>query len=112
MQGEIGKTYCIGGGAEKSNLEVANEICNCLKQLKPQEKSYESLISFVEDRPGHDYRYSIDATNINNVLGWKPDHTFNEAIMKTVKWYIKNLDWCQSMMDKAGHEGQRIGLGK
>tara|TARA_Y100001968_G_scaffold169757_1_gene155435 strand:+ start:1796 stop:2857 length:1062 start_codon:yes stop_codon:yes gene_type:complete len=112
LQGEIGKTYCIGGGEEFSNLEVAQEICHCLNQLKPQEKNYEELISFVEDRPGHDYRYSIDATNINNLLGWEPEHTFNKAILKTVKWYIKNLDWCQSLMDNSGYEGNRIGLKK
>ncbi len=111
-KGEIGKTYCIGGGVEKNNLEVALEICKCLNKLRPQLQKYESLISFVEDRPGHDQRYSIDASNINNLLGWKAENTFNEAIMKTTQWYLENIDWCQSLMNNAGYQGQRIGLKK
>ena len=112
MKGQIGKTYCIGGAEEKSNLEVAYVICKCLDKLLPRKNSYETLISFVEDRPGHDQRYSIDSTTINHLLGWKPRHTFNQGIIKTIRWYIDNLDWCESLMDNSKYYGQRIGLEK
>ena len=112
MEGQIGETYCIGGAEEKSNLEVAYAICKCLNKLLPRKKEYEKLISFVEDRPGHDQRYSIDSTNINNLLGWKPRYTFNEGIIKTIKWYIDNLDWCESLMNNSKYYGQRIGIKK
>ena len=94
-QGAVGETYNIGGHNEKPNLEVVETICKILDQLKPQQnqQSYATLITFVQDRPGHDLRYAIDATKIGNELGWKPEETFETGIRKTVEWYLNNSKW-------------------
>jgi dTDP-glucose 4,6-dehydratase len=86
QKGEIGETYCIGGGAEKNGLEIAEGILNILKKPK-------DLMEFVKDRPGHDRRYAIDASKIKNGLGWEPEHTFEEWLEKTVRWYEENQSW-------------------
>ena len=98
-KGKIGETYNIGGWNEKTNLEVVHTLCNLLDELKPCDdgKSYKEQITFVKDRPGHDKRYAIDATKISNELGWKPDETFETGIRKTVKWYLNNQAWVESM---------------
>lgn len=97
--GEVGQIYNIGGWNEKTNIEIVNEICKILDQLKPLEKiSYSSLIKFVEDRPGHDQRYAIDATKIHENLNWKPRETFNSGIKKTVKWYLDNTEWMEMVI--------------
>ena len=88
-----GKTYCIGGSSEKSNIEVVNIICNELDIVCPIGYSYKKLIKYVKDRPGHDYRYAIDSSNIRNDLNWRPKFTFEEGIIKTINWYLKNIDW-------------------
>ena len=88
-----GKNYCIGGSSEKSNLEVVNIICNKLDIVRPIGDSYKTLIKFVKDRPGHDYRYAIDSTNIFNDLNWRPKFSFEEGIIKTINWYLENKDW-------------------
>jgi len=94
-KGVVGETYNIGGWNEKANLEVVHTLCDLLDELKPREdgKSYKNQITFVKDRPGHDRRYAIDATKINNELGWKPEETFETGIRKTVQWYLDNQDW-------------------
>ncbi len=92
-QGEVGATYNIGGHNEKTNLEVVHTLCDVLDELRPQAKSYRGLISFVQDRPGHDLRYAIDASKIEKELGWKPQETFTSGIHKTVQWYLDNPDW-------------------
>ena len=94
-KGVIGETYNIGGWNEKTNLEVVQILCNLLDELKPRKdgKSYREQISFVNDRPGHDRRYAIDATKISKELGWKPEETFETGIRKTVQWYLDNQDW-------------------
>ena len=94
-KGVVGETYNIGGWNEKTNLEVVHTLCDLLDELKPREdgKSYKEQITFVKDRPGHDRRYSIDATKIANELGWKPEETFETGIHKTVHWYLDNQDW-------------------
>ena len=96
-KGIVGETYNIGGWNEKANLEVVHSLCGLLDELKPREdgKSYREQISFVNDRPGHDRRYAIDATKIGNELGWKPEETFETGIRKTVKWYLDNQDWVE-----------------
>ncbi len=88
--GQSGETYNIGGGNEKTNLEIARTICGILDRLKPSEqvKSYHELITFVKDRPGHDFRYAIDATKIRSELAWEAQETFETAIEKTVSWYL------------------------
>ncbi|MFC5709821.1 dTDP-glucose 4,6-dehydratase [Acinetobacter parvus] len=94
-QGVVGETYNIGGHNEKQNIEVVKTICKILDELKPQAngQTYESLITFVKDRPGHDLRYAIDATKIQNELGWTPTETFETGIRKTVEWYLNNQEW-------------------
>jgi dTDP-glucose 4,6-dehydratase len=98
-QGIVGETYNIGGFNEKTNLEVVHTLCDLLDDLRPRddEKSYREQITFVKDRPGHDYRYAIDATKISNELGWKPMETFDTGIRKTVQWYLDNQDWVQNV---------------
>ena len=91
--GKPGETYNIGGNCEKSNLEVVDEICKILdfKNPKKDGSSYSEQIKFVKDRPGHDFRYSLDISKINNELGWTPEMTFSAGLKKTVKWYLDNL---------------------
>ena len=109
--GAVGQTYNIGGHNEKQNIEVVKTICNILDELKPQAngQKYESLIKFVEDRPGHDLRYAIDAAKIEKELGWTPQETFETGIRKTVEWYLNNLDWCQRGQD-GSYQRERLGV--
>lgn len=88
-KGKSGHTYNIGGKNEKTNLQIANIVCELLDKLKPKEKSYKEQISFVEDRVGHDQRYAIDATKIENELGWEANESFESGIKKTILWYIE-----------------------
>ncbi|NCI78484.1 dTDP-glucose 4,6-dehydratase [Acinetobacter kanungonis] len=94
-EGVVGETYNIGGHNEKQNIDVVKTICKILDELKPQAsgQAYDSLITFVKDRPGHDLRYAIDATKIQNELGWTPTETFETGIRKTVEWYLNNQEW-------------------
>ena len=109
--GVVGETYNIGGHNEKQNIEVVKTICKILDELKPQAngQAYESLITFVKDRPGHDLRYAIDATKIQNELGWTPTETFETGIRKTVQWYLNNLDWCHRVQD-GSYQRERLGV--
>ena len=86
--GKAGTTYNIGGKNERNNLEIAKTICEILDELKPQNKSYKDLITFVKDRPGHDFRYAIDASKIENELNWEADENFESGIKKTIDWYL------------------------
>lgn len=88
QKGKAGETYNIGGKNERDNLYIANTICEILDEIKPKETTYKNLITFVKDRPGHDFRYAIDATKIESHLGWKADESFESGIRKTVDWYI------------------------
>ena len=87
--GRLGETYNIGGKNERNNLNIANTICEILDQEKPKEKSYKEQISFVKDRPGHDFRYAIDATKIEEELRWEAQENFESGIRKTIKWYLE-----------------------
>ena len=92
FEGRSGEVYNIGGNEEKNNLEVANTICSILDDLRPRENGkYSDLITFVKDRPGHDRRYAIDASKIENELNWNPIYDFESGIKQTIKWYLKNL---------------------
>ena len=93
--GTPGETYDIGGRNEKTNIQIANKICEILDKIKPSDKykSYKELITHIDDRPGHDRRYAIDCTKIENDLGWEYKENFESGIYKTVKWYVKNLGW-------------------
>ena len=110
-EGTIGETYNIGGHNEKQNIEVVKAICQILDELKPQSNGepYESLITFVKDRPGHDLRYAIDATKIKENLGWTPEETFDSGIRKTVEWYLNNLEWCRRVQD-GSYQRERLGV--
>ena len=90
-KGKAGETYNIGGGNEKTNIYIANKICEILDKLVPKNRSYKQQICFVEDRAGHDRRYAIDASKIKNELGWKADENFESGIIKTVNYYLKKL---------------------
>lgn len=92
-RGRLGETYNIGGWNEKTNLEVVQSICTILDELHPQGAPHKNLISYVQDRPGHDRRYAIDAGKIARDLGWKPQETFESGLRKTVLWYLQNTDW-------------------
>lgn len=99
-KGRVGETYNIGGGNEKTNLEVVETICSILDALKPREGGgkYAEQIEYVTDRPGHDRRYAIDAQKIERELGWRPLETFESGIRKTVEWYIANDKWVDGVV--------------
>jgi dTDP-glucose 4,6-dehydratase len=109
--GVIGETYNIGGNNEISNIDIVKIICEILNKIKPSKKikSYTELITFVSDRPGHDFRYAIDSTKIMNKLKWKPIETFNSGIQKTVEWYINNESWWRKIQLN-NYKQQRLGI--
>lgn len=109
--GVPGETYNIGGHNEKRNIDVVRTICRLLDELRPNPsgKSYEEQIAFVQDRPGHDLRYAIDASKIQRELGWKPLETFESGIRKTVQWYLDNRDgWCRRVQE-GNYNRERLG---
>lgn len=101
--GSVGETYNIGGHNEKRNLEVVESICELLEELAPEKPPgvlfYRELITFVQDRPGHDLRYAIDASKIQRELGWVPEESFETGIRKTVEWYLENPQWWQRVLN-------------
>ena len=106
--GEIGRSYNIGGKNEATNLELVQKICVLLDDLQPQKTPYADQITFVTDRPGHDQRYAIDPSRIINELNWKPSVTLDEGLRKTVLWYLENKDWWKALQDREG-VGSRLG---
>jgi dTDP-glucose 4,6-dehydratase len=92
-RGIPGQTYNIGGRQEMSNLDLVQQLCAILDDLRPADRRYESLITFVKDRPGHDRRYAMDIAKIERELGWQPRETFVSGLRKTVEWYLSNLEW-------------------
>jgi dTDP-glucose 4,6-dehydratase len=111
-KGVIGETYNIGGHNEKRNIDVVKTICDSLNEICPKENNgdYNDQITFVADRPGHDFRYAIDASKVEQKLGWKPEETFETGIRKTVQWYIENIDWCEAVT-KNNYTLERLGIG-
>ncbi|MHB2266557.1 dTDP-glucose 4,6-dehydratase [Aliihoeflea sp. PC F10.4] len=113
LSGSPGRTYNIGGHNEQKNIDVVRAICGLLEELAPGKPDgiarYEDLITFVADRPGHDKRYAIDASRIENELGWTPSETFETGLRKTVEWYIANRDWCGRVQD-GSYMRERLGL--
>jgi len=113
LNGKVGETYNIGGHNEKKNIEVIKTECEVLDQLAPSQikgiERYEELISYVDDRAGHDIRYAIDASKIARELGWKPEETFETGIKKTVQWYLDNQIWCDRVKD-GSYQGERLGM--
>lgn len=108
--GEIGETYNIGGHNEKQNIEVVHTICNTLNELVPRNSDYKDQINFVTDRPGHDFRYAIDASKIEKELGWTPEETFETGIKRTIQWYLNNTDWIEAVT-KQNYNLERLGKG-
>jgi dTDP-glucose 4,6-dehydratase len=108
LHGKAGENYNVGGNSERTNLEVVQAIVDRLDELQPLATSRHSLITFVQDRPGHDLRYAIDARKIKRELGWAPVESFETGLEKTVAWYIENATWWQAIRDK-NYAGQRLG---
>jgi dTDP-glucose 4,6-dehydratase len=109
--GEPGETYCIGGAAERTNLQVVQTVCDLLDEMANPlggGGGRRDLITFVQDRPGHDQRYAIDSSKIARELGWAPRESFDTGLRKTVRWYLDNRDWWQPLQDRYGR--QRLGL--
>ena len=107
--GAAGETYNIGGGCERRNIDVVRAICSVLDELRPDAAGpHERLISFTTDRPGHDFRYAIDASKVRRELGWSPTETFETGIRKTVQWYLDNTAWAERVMSGA-YRGERLG---
>jgi len=113
-KGVTGETYNIGGHNEKSNIDVVKALCRLMEELVPSKPDglthYQDLIVFVEDRPGHDVRYAIDASKINKELGWRPQETFESGIRKTVEWYLDNREWWGRVLD-GSYNRERLGVG-
>ena len=111
--GTVGEVYNIGGHNERTNLEVVETVCGLLDELAPDSPHapHASLIAFVEDRPGHDRRYAIDASKMERELGWVPDETFESGMEKTVRWYLENRAWCEGVLS-GSYRGERLGLGE
>ncbi len=111
-EAKIGETYNIGGNNQMQNIEVVNSICELLEELNPVKPSgvsrYKDLITYVEDRPGHDARYAIDGSKITQELGWMPKESFETGLRKTVDWYLSNRGWWQSVL-ASDYQLERIG---
>ncbi|MBM3732180.1 MAG: dTDP-glucose 4,6-dehydratase [Acidimicrobiia bacterium] len=108
-RGRVGGTYLVGGGTEKCNLDVVRAICRILDGIKPEGAPHERLIAFVEDRPGHDFRYAIDFTRVRDELGWRPQTAFEQGLERTVRWYLENESCWAPLLDRR-YGGERLGL--
>ncbi|HMJ87071.1 MAG TPA: dTDP-glucose 4,6-dehydratase [Vicinamibacterales bacterium] len=109
-KGRVGEKYNVGGGNERTNLEIVDLICDTVDELHPGAASRRALKTYVADRPGHDRRYAIDASKIRRELGWAPQHTFESGLRDTVQWYLDHREWCEQI--QAGqYDRQRLGLG-
>ncbi len=108
QNGVVGRSYNIGGNNEAKNIEIVRMICGFLDELRPKDNSYAEQIEFVEDRPGHDLRYAIDASRIEVELGWKPSVTLEEGLRQTVIWYLENENWWRPLSERKG-VGERLG---
>jgi len=109
--GGIGSTYNIGGNNEIQNIEIVKIICGKMDELSPRINGakYEELIAYVADRPGHDFRYAIDASKIENELGWLPKESFETGIEKTIRWYLDNQEWWKSIQNNT-YQQERLGV--
>ena len=111
QKGRLGETYCIGGDATKRNIEVIHMLCEHLDRMAPANTGHADKIAFVTDRPGHDFRYAIDASKLETELGWKPRMPLLEGLEDTVRWYVDNRDWVEGIRQR-GFQSERLGLVK
>lgn len=109
-RGHIGETYVISGRAERRNIDVVEQICDLVDEMRPRPGSRRELIRFVTDRPGHDLRYAIDASKIERELGWRASESFDTGLRKTVAWYLDNDAWTARVRN-GSYRGERLGLG-
>ncbi len=109
-KGKVGETYNIGGNSERRNIDLVHAVCGILDRLHPRAggKSYADLITYVKDRPGHDYRYAIDSSKIQRELHWRPSTTLEESLEKTVRWYLENRSWWQEILEGT-YQLERLG---
>jgi dTDP-glucose 4,6-dehydratase len=98
-KGRVGEVYNIGGRCEKSNLEIVTTVCSLLDNMLPDSSHvpHRDLLCFVKDRPGHDRRYAIDCSKITRELGWQPKETLETGLRSTLRWYLENADWVESV---------------
>ncbi len=118
-RGQMGGRYNLGGGNERTNLQIVERLCSLLERERPARENpalqargvrrYEDLKTFVPDRPGHDRRYAIDATRVKTELGWKAAHDFESGLDATVRWYLQHLDWCEAVQS-GSYKRERLGL--
>lgn len=111
QKGTIGETYNVGGNNEIKNIQIVEVICDILNDIHPagSGKSYHELITFVKDRPGHDFRYAIDASKLKKEIGWEPKESFNTGIQKTIEWYLKNEEWWRIIQENT-YKQERLGI--
>jgi len=116
-KGRVGEKYNVGGGNERTNLEIVDRICDAVEALRPARSNpalrvsgYRELKTFVADRPGHDRRYAIDASKIRRELGWAPRHVFEDGLASTARWYLDHRDWCEQVQ-QGRYDRTRLGLG-
>jgi dTDP-glucose 4,6-dehydratase len=110
-RGAVGSSYMVGGNSERTNLQVVHLICDTLDRVRPRADnvSYRTQINFVADRPGHDFRYAIDATKLQKETGWKPLESFESGMEKTIRWYLQNRSWWEAIQS-GEYKGERLGL--
>jgi dTDP-glucose 4,6-dehydratase len=111
-RGKSGESYMVGGRSERTNLEVVHIICDILDRIEPRpdDASYRQQITFVADRPGHDFRYAIDASKLERELHWRPQESFESGMEKTIRWYLNNRSWWEAILS-GSYRGERLGLG-
>src|SRR5262249_52926987 len=103
--GRIGESYNVGAGNERTNLEVVRLICEIFDKIRPNGAPHDELITFVADRPGHDWRYAIDGSKVKSELGWNAEETFESGIEKTVRWYMANGEWWSPLRESFDRGG-------
>lgn len=108
-RGAVGETYLVGAEEEHTNLDLVKRICAAMDTLRPANAPHSDLITHVDDRPGHDFRYAVDASKLRDDLEWAPQHRFEYALEETVRWYLENPDWWQAILD-GSYRGERLGL--
>ena len=108
-RGQLGESYNVGGGSERTNLQVVEAICDVLDTVHPDRAGHKGLITFVKDRPGHDFRYAVNFDRIQKEFGLRPRHDFETGLAETIKWYLENEAWWRDIL-KNGNDAARLGL--